>query len=660
MPIQKLQFRPGVLRDNTSLTGEGGWFECDKIRFRSGAVEKVGGWIRNQAVTTEPLSPPDGGSFWGICRWIYNWTSLSGIHFAALGTSSKLYLQPVFNTVITNNTFSSSIVDITPIRFTTTAGNVTLAATNGSSTLTMTVSGGHNAAPGDFFTISGAVGLGGAITATVLNSEFRVVTINGNDLTFDCGVTATAGDVGNGGALTVVAFQLSVGNEIATPAVLNAWGVGTWGNGPWGGTYDGYLAPQPRLWSGDNYGYSLIACPQYGGLYMWMPDPLDITAISRAVLLSPTSPAPYTTDADCPQEVSQVLVSDSSLFVITFGCNDYVSAGGAYDPMLVRWSDQEDYTVWTPAITNQAGSYRLSKGGEIVSVLQTRQEILIWTDTALYSMQYIGAPYVWSFNILEDRVSIASMNCVATASNIVFWMGLNKFYTYTGRVETLPCTLRAHVFENINLEQSAQFFAGTNDGFNEIWWFYCSANSTVIDSYVIFNYLDRAWAYGTLARTAWTEVAYLNAPYAAGYDGKLLLHETGTDDGSTNPPTAIDAYVQSSDFDIGDGERYAYVDTLIPDVTFDGSTVATPELTITVKPRQNPGSAYGTAASNPPVDSLNNYSVQHNYTVQRFTEFVYLRVRGRQMAFRIGSNTLGTQWQLGTTRMQIRPDGRRS
>lgn len=649
MPMQKLQFRPGIMRDTTTLAGKGGWFECDKVRFRSGMPEKIGGWIRDSSMTTEPLLPPNGESYWGVCRWLYDWSTLAGFNLTALGTTCKLYIQAVY---------SSTIHDITPIRATAAAGTVTLAATTGSSIITMTTSAPHGAGAGDFFTISGAVGLGGVITAPVLNSEFYVATvISATQLTFDCGVNATSGDTGNGGALTTVAFQLNCGAEIAT--LPTGWGGGGWGSGPWGGTFIGVGAATIRLWSGSNYGQDLIANPAGGGLYLWKADP-NPTVFNRAVLLAPTSPAPYTTDVDCPQSVSRVMVSDASRFLIALGCSDYAVAGGTFDPMLVRWSDQENYAVWTPAITNQAGSYRLSRGSEIISSMQTRQEILIWTDTAVYSMQYIGAPYVWSFNILGDNISIVGMNAVATASNIVFWMGVDKFYAYTGRVETLPCTLRQYVFGDINLEQQDQFFAGTNEGYHEIWWFYCSANSTTIDRYVIYNYMDKAWTYGTMARTAWLDTPYRQTPIAAGYDGQLILHEIGNDDGTTSPPTPIYSYIQSSDFDIGEGEQYGFVNVIIPDLTFDGSYAAAPEVTMTVRPRRNPGSAYGAAPSNPAVDSLNNYTTQRNYTVQRFTDFVYVRVRGRQMAFKLESNTLGTQWQLGTPRIAIRPDGRRA
>jgi hypothetical protein len=330
--------------------------------------------------------------------------------------------------------------------------------------------------------------------------------------------------------------------------------------------------------------------------------------------------------------------------------------------MLIRWSDQEDYQTWAPAITNQAGSYLLSSGSTIVTAIQSRQEIFILTDSAAYSMQYIGPPYVWGFNILSDNISIIGPNAITAANNIIYWMGQEKFYCYTGRVETLPCTLRQYVYGNINMEQSFQFFSGTNEGYSEVWWYYCSANSTVVDRYVIYNYLDKVWYYGNLERSAWLDSSLRRFPMAATYEHAMVFHEDGTDDqnisGEVSP---IEAYIQSSDFDIGDGHNFGFVWRIIPDLTFDGSTTPSPDkpsAVFTVRPRQNPGAPYGTSDL-PVVESAQSYANQRNYTVQEFTQIVYTRLRGRQMAFKISSDTLGTQWQLGTPRIDVRPDGRR-
>jgi len=363
--------------------------------------------------------------------------------------------------------------------------------------------------------------------------------------------------------------------------------------------------------------------------------------------------------------INMIMVSDTSRITIAFGCND---PSGTYattelDPLQIRWTAQESYTDWTPSTTTQAGDYRLSHGSEIVSALQTRQEIVVWTDSAIYAMQYLGPPFVYGFTLLADNISIVSPNAVATAAGSVYWMGVDKFYSYTGRVETLPCSVRTYVFNDINREQFAQCFAGTNEGYSEIWWFYCSKESEVVDRYVIFNYLDRVWYYGTLGRTAWLDSPLRDYPQAATENNIIVAHEAAVDNGETNPPTAISAYVQSSDFDIGDGHNYGFVWRIVPDITFDGSstggeTTDNPAVNFTVRPRQNPGSNYG-PADNPTVTSVQGYAGTTTYNVQQFTEIIYTRIRGRQMAFKVESNTIGTQWQLGVPRLDSRPDGRR-
>ena len=409
-----------------------------------------------------------------------------------------------------------------------------------------------------------------------------------------------------------------------------------------------------RLWSQSNFGEDLLFSPRQGALYYWAPGSAAVPAFTtRATLVS---------GVDVPSQINEIMVSDQTRIVIAFGCNDYGPYGTTtQDPMLVRWSAQEDYTDWTPAVTNQAGSYRLSHGSLIVGALQTRQEILIWTDAAVYSMQYLGAPLVWGFTLLADNISIVSMNGMATAAGVVYWMGTDKFYSYSGRVETLPCSVRQYVFGDINRSQYAQFFAGTNEAYSEVWWFYCSANSSVIDRYVIFNYLDRVWYYGSMGRTAWIDSPLREYPTAATTNNLLVYHEAAVDDGTTNPPSPINAYVQSSDFDIGDGHNYGFVWRLIPDITFDGSTTPSPlnpQATFIMRPRQNPGANYGVSTPTE-VTTPQSYAGQQTHNVQQFTEIVYTRVRGRQMAFRIESNTIGTQWQLGTPRLDVRPDGRR-
>jgi len=615
----------------------------DKVRFRSGYPEKLGGWAADTGTTNSALTPP-AGSFWGVCRSLFNWITLSSYNLLGVGTNLKFYIQ---------NSTGGTFHDVTPLRVTTAAGDVTFAATNGSTTLTVT-DVAHGAQAGDFVTYSGAVSLGGAITATVLNKEYQVAAVTSNNVyTITSTVAANASDVGNGGGATVGAYQITTGSATATVSV--GWGAGGWGGITTGYSNTGWGSPAPagvgfgsqlRLWSQANFGEDLIFNPRGGGLYLWEVN-ANPNIFDRGTLL---------TTGDTPDFCNIVMVSDASRFVIGFGVNDYGSA--VQNPMLIRWSDQEDYTQWTPAITNQAGSFTLSDGSQIVTTVQARQEILVWTDSALYSMQYLGPPYVWGFQLLADNLSIVGPNATATASNVVYWMGVDKFYMYSGRVETLYCPLRQYIYGNINLSQAFQFFAGTNEGYNEIWWYYCSANSTTIDSYVVYNYLEKIWFYGTLARTAWLDSPLRVQPMATTYGNQLVYHESGVDDGTTNPPSPISSYIQSADFNIGDGHNYGFVWRMVPDITFDGSYVNNPSVTFTMRPRQNPGSNYS-AAANPAVTSTQNYQGQRNYAVQQFTEIIYTRVRGRQMAFKVSSDGLGVQWQLGVPSIDVRPDGRR-
>ena len=657
MPLQKLQLRPGVNRESTTLANEGTWFEMDKVRFRSGYPEKIGGWTKDTGTyfNNGTSLAPTTGSYWGVCRSLWNWITLTGVNLMALGTNLKYYIQ---------ETSGGSFYDVTPLRETATIASNAFTTVNGSTTVTVN-DPGYGGQSGDFVTISGVGGAINGIPASALNKEFRITYVSASTYTITVASPATSS--GTTGSATF-AYQISGGSDIYTV------GVG-WGSGGWSGVTTGYpstgwgvAAPagvgvgvQLRLWSQDNFGDYLVMNPRGGALYLWVPAASPSTYY-RAQVLSSTNAntqdgiAYWQTDSSCPTVANIVATSDTSRFVIAFGCNDYGSA--TLDPLLVRWSDQEDYKVWAPAATNQAGSYRLNIGSSIVAELQSRQEILIWTDAALYSMQYLGPPYVWGFNILADNISIAAPNSMATAANITYWMGRDKFYMYSGRVETLYCPLRQYIFGDINLEQAYQFFASTNEAFNEVWFFYCSANSTTIDRYVIYNHLEKIWSYGNLARTAWLDTALRNYPVAAGYDGQLIYHEDGVDDGTTNPPSPITSYIQSADFNIGDGHNYGFVWRMIPDITFDGSYVNNPAVTFTVRPRQNPGSNYG-AADTPAVTSTQNYQGQRNYLVQQFTQIVYTRVRGRQMAFKVSSDGLGVQWQLGVPSIDIRPDGRR-
>jgi hypothetical protein len=746
MPLQKLQFRPGVNREGTTLSNEGGWYDCDKIRFRSGYPEKIGGWQLDSGTAyattpagtfasggTVPVATNSTGSFWGIAKAIWNWLNLSGYNLVSIGTNLKYYIQ---------NSSGGYFNDITPIRYTTAAGGATFAASNGSPTITVT-SAGHGGQTGDFVSFTGAVSLGGNITATVLNKEYQITYVSSNTFTITASVNANGSDSGNGGASTIANFQITSGaagftygtgwgaggfggstigvgfttlngaiNNSVTSIVLTssagytATGVvlieseqisytGIVGNTLTGCTrgingstaashssgvaaqlVTGWGSPAPsglglgiqlRLWSQSNYGEDLIFNPRGGAMYYWAnnnnPNTYDRGQIIKASTGVVTKSGTVTPDATCPSVANFVMVSDASRFVFSFGCNDPtgVYATIVQDPMQIRWSDQNTFGTWTPSITNQAGGIRLSHGSTIVAAIQTRQEILVLTDAAVYSFQYLGAPYVWSTQLLGDNISIVSPNAMATVNNVTYWMGTDKFYMYSGRVETLPCALRSYIYNDINLSQAFQFFAGTNEGYNEIWWFYCSAASQTIDKYVIYNHLERTWYYGTLARSAWMDSPLRSEPMAAGFagtNGRLIYQETGVDNNETGTPVAIESYVQSSDFDIGDGHNFGFVWRLIPDLTFDGSYINEPSADFTVRPRQNPGANYG-SSDTPTVTSAQNYVGQRTYNVQQFTEQVYVRIRGRQMAFKISSNDLGVQWQLGAPRIDVRPDGRR-
>jgi hypothetical protein len=697
---------------------------------------------------------------------MWNWINLIGYNLLAVGTNYKYYIQ---------NSSGGAFNDVTPIRATTGAGDVTFSATSGSPTITVSdTSSGVQV--GDFVCFTGAVSLGGNITAAVLNREYQVQTVPTiSTYTITASVNANGSDSGNGGSATVGNYQITSGNSTFTFGT--GYGAGGYGGstgpsaattinggtavtassttaitvvsttgfaasgtiyiGTEGITYTsitsttfagtitrgvnstaaahpdgsavyqypstatGYGSPattgvgiQLRLWSQSNYGEDLVFNPRGNAMFYWAnnssPNVYDRGQVVAAGVAVVTKSGTFTPDATCPSVVNFVLVSDSSRFTFAFGCNDptgvYASTG--LDPLQVRWSDQNTLATWTPIITNQAGGIRLSHGSVIVTAIQARQEVLVLTDSAIYSFQYLGAPYVWSTQLLADNISIVSPNAIATANNVAYWMGADKFYTYSGRVETLPCALRQYIYTNINVQEAYQFFSGTNEGYNEIWWSYVSLTGTtstgengtgtaatpnvLVDRYVIYNHLERTWYYGTWngttvrPRTAWLDSPLRSEPMSAiGYtsgnaytNGALVYQETGVDNDETGTPIAIDAYVQSSDFDIGDGHNFGFVWRLIPDVTFDGSTSAAPSVNFTVRPRQNPGANYGDS-DNPAVTSTQSYASTTAYNVQQFTQQIFVRIRGRQMAFRLESNTLGTQWQLGAPRIDVRADGRR-
>jgi hypothetical protein len=630
MPLKKLQLKSGVNREGTRYSTEGGWFSCDKIRFRSGQPEKIGGW---QQVTND--------QFLGVCRSLWAWAALDGTRYVGLGTNLKYYIALAGG---------GAYNDVTPIRETAILNNPFTG--NGTTTVTVT-DVAHGAVAGDFVTYSGATGT----YASTFNAEFQIVSI----LTVDTYTITTSSVIAAGtygGATVTSAYQVNVGDAIQVP--LTGWGAGGWGLGGWGIGTTGAALTNIRIWNHDNFGEDLIFGPIDGAMYYW-----DQTAglTARGVALTSLSGA-----SDVPTVQHLLTVSDTSRFVLAFGCNDYGSS--AQDTMLIRWSDQESAVNWTPAATNQAGSVRLSHGSRIEAVAQVRQEFLVWTDTALYSLQYLGPPIVWGTQLLSDNTSIVSDRAWATAAGVTYWMGNGKFYRYDGRVETLVCDLRQYVFSDFNVNQTQQVFASTNEQFNEIWWFYCSASSTVVDRYVIYNYIEKAWYYGMMGRTAWIDTSVASdVPMATDYNRRLLNHETGVDDNATTTTLPIEAYITSSEFDIDDGHNFGFVWRVIPDVNFTGSTAVSPTMNLTLLPLQNSGSGYtrgitpvASVTADMSVAGENSYPVIRSTTipVDQYTGQVNIRVRGRQMSIKAASDQIGVQWQLGSPRIDLKPDGRKS
>jgi hypothetical protein len=609
MPLQKILFKPGVNRENTRYTTEGGWYDCDKVRFRQGTPEKIGGWQR--------ISP---NTFLGTCRSLWNWVTLGFLNLVGVGTNLKFYIEK-----------GGAYNDITPLRVTTTLPNNPFTG-NGTTTVTVNAPA-HGAVTGDFVTFSGVTGA----SAALLNGEFQLTVVNLNTYTI---TTSSVVPIGaTGGAAVSAAYQINTGAAFSVP--ITGWGAGPWGAGLWG---IGTVTDSPiRLWTQKNWGEDLVFGPRGGGMYYW-----DATT---GITVRGYDLATAVGASDVPTLQNVIFVSDVNRFVFAMGCNDYGSA--TLDPMLIRWSDQEDAYNWTPAATNQAGSLRLSTGSEIITAIQARQEIVVFTDSALYSLQYLDAPIFWGAQLLGDNISIVGQNAAAIASGIVYWMGVDKFYAYDGRVQTLPCDVRRYVFGDFNTQQASQVFASTNEGFNEVWWFYCSANSYTVDRYVVYNYLENIWYYGTMARTAWLDSGLRDYPIAATYSHNLVNHEQGIDDNETATPLPVVANISSSEFDIGDGHNFGFVWRMLPDITFQNSTGVSPTVNMTLYGLYNSGSG-AIDSSGKPVVKGNTYVITEEFTGQ-----IYTRVRGRQMIFKIDSNQLGTTWQLGAPRIDIRQDGRR-
>jgi hypothetical protein len=640
MAFIKLQFKPGVNRDQTDYSNEGGWYECDKIRFRSGYPEKIGGWVKATPNT-----------FDGVCRQMWNWITSYQDNLLALGTDDKVYIE--------NGGYFN---DITPFAAAL-AGSNTFAVINTQKLVTVTTT---TALPswldtGEPVQIAGFVSALGGIPITELNGVHTITKTGANSFTFAT-TTAASSNASVSGAGFTVQTEIEPGNAITVAGL--GWGAGTWGRDAWGlgTTGSGVNLPQ-RDWWFDNFDNDLAMNIRNGPGYWWVRGTTDDPSTSlatHAITLQAYATNEGYTASSVPVQIMQLLVSQQDKHLIAFGAVPFGSTStGDFDPLLIRWADQDTPGDWTPSTTNTAGDLRISRGSRIVRALPTRQEILVWTDTNLYTLQFLGTTDVFGLQEYADNISIASPRAVASAANITYWMGQDKFYAYTGRVETLPCTLRNHVFNNINFDQSDQIICGTNEQWNEIWWFYPTADSDYNNAYVVYNHLERVWYYGTMDRTAWLDTPLRQNPQAANTpitvdgstvttgDGFVYNHEDGIDD----DVLPMDSYIQSSDFDLDDGDNFMLTRRILPDVGFEGSTAASPEVTLTVRPRNFPGSSF----SADPADTQRVIET----SVGVYTGQVFVRARARQMALKVRSENLGVQWQLGAPRLDARPDGRR-
>lgn len=616
--FQKLSFQPGLNREGTNYAGEGFWWDCDRIRFRSGTPESIGGWTKFSDT-----------QFLGTARRMLNWQTLLGADLLALATSKKLYIEN-----------GGGFYDITPVRSTVTAANPLTTGSAGSSIVTGTTAAAHGASVGDFVTISGASGFDGVLAAS-LNQELEILSVpSTTTFTVDTGDACTAGGSVGGGAAVTFEFQIAVGSDVSVSGT--GWGVGTWGRGAWGSEalVSAGSANQIRLWSLSNYGEDLVMAVRGGAIYYW-----DATAglAVRGVTLSSLPGA-----SGVPPQVGTVLVTQDR-HMIALGATELVS--GSFDPLLIRWSNQEDVANWTPSTTNTAGDFRLTSGSYIVTGQATRDEVLVWTDVSLHSMRFSGPPYTFDIRQIGDNLSLVGPNAVVTANNVTYWMGRDKFYVYNGVAQTLPCSVRRYVFDDIERTQATQIHAGLNEQYSEIWWFYCSSGSIDLDRYVVYNYAEQVWYYGSMMRSSWTNASIRGQPYAT-WGGYLYAHEEGVDDGSTNPPSALDSFIESSDFDIEDGTAFYFVERVLPDVRFDRSTASSPAVTLTIKARDFPGQTFGTSNTRAVTRTVAS-------PVEQYTQEVWVRVRGRQLAVRVEATDAGVAWQLGKLRISARTDGRR-
>jgi len=704
MPLTKLQFRPGINRETTSYSNEGGWFDMDKVRFRFGFPEKIGGW-----------EPSSSTYFLGTCRALHPWVALNGERYLGVGTHLKYYINE-----------GGGYNDITPIRATTAAGDVTFSASANtlsagisaiddnipltsasgfpdsgiikigteiisyanisSNTLVGCVRGirsttaaahsssaavtcstiivtdtAHGALENDFVTFSGSATLGDVVTAAILNQEYQVVYVkNANSYYINVrsvapisSITASGGiddtlvfastsDSGNGGSSVVGIYQINTGLD--TTITGTGWGAGSWSRGTWGSAASLSASGQTlRIWSHDNFGEDLLINVRDGDIFYW--DKSNGVS-TRAVELASLAGASTT-----PTVAKKVLVSDRDRHIIAFGCDSQTNPG-VQDPLLIRFSDQESLTDWAATATNTAGDLRLGSGSEIITAIETRQQVLVYTDVSLHAMQFLGPPFTFGINTVSENITIAGPLAAIAVEDNVFWMGAEEFYVYGGAVQRLPCTVRDYVFSDINSDQLEKVTASTNTAFSEVWWFYPSASSSENDRYVVYNYQQQIWYYGSMARTVWLDRGVEDLPVAAGTDHMLYFHEQGFDDGSTNPASGISAYIESSQMDIGEGEQFVFLRRMIPDLTFRDSTNETPQATMTLKARNFPGGNYLQSNSKLVEKTA-------SVPVEQFTDQVHVRLRGRSFAFKIETSDTGTTWRLGSPRVDVQPDGMR-
>ena len=645
----KLQFKPGVNRDQTDYSNEGGWWACDKIRFRSGYPEKIGGWQKGSVT-----------AFNGYCRQMWNWITSYGDNFLAVGTNTKVYIEDA----------GGAFYDITPLRntnptFSTSDTDNCIYTTNTSTTVTIDLGGvAHALTDGDWVVISGATTVGG-IPAAELNAEHQVTVVDPNVFTFTVATAATSTVSGGGGTAIVIGCEIAAGYAIDTYGY--GWGTGTWGRGTWGSGSTTPIQLYQRDWWFDNFDNDLVMNIRNGEGYYWergtLSDPgtalstkslrLRTYAYNWATATSAPNYTPTEYQDAVPSQIMQLMVSQQDKHLIAFGAVPYGSTSTAdFDPMLIRWASQDSPGDWIPQEISSAGDLRVSRGSRIVRALPVRQEILVWTDSHLYTLQFTGTTDVFSLQEYADNISVMSPRSMASAANVTYWMGQDKFYAYTGRVETLPCTLRNHVFNNINLAQANQVVCGTNEQWNEVWWFYPTADSDYNNAYIVYNHLEKIWYYGTMERTAWLDSPMRHWPQAANtvggtVSGYIYNHEDGIDDDGS-PMTS---YIQSSDFDLDDGDQFMFTRRILPDIGFDQSTAQTPIVSMQIRYRNFPGSTQMAQSE----DSKNVIET----SVTSFTDQVFIRARARQMALKLASTGLGVQWQLGVPRLDLRSDGRR-